>query len=325
MSRLDEMRAKLAAQKKKQDEGGGGPAIARREYPHWKINFDENVSLRFLRDADEANDFFWKKKQMYDWKFASPDTPGEQVRVIMPCRNMYDGYTGDKSCPVRKKLSAMFDTKQNDLIEAAKPYWITTSYLFSGFVRRSPYNEPAVPENPIRLFDLSKKLHEYIEGSILVADEDRKLSVDPVGEEAGLNFIIEKKRNAGGFADYSGSQWSKNPTPLSEEERLAIKQFGYVNLTEALPEKPTDEAFAIQMSMLEAALAGEPWNPEWEQYFKPMKAKKGEAFSAGAKPKLEVPPETDDGEPSAPPQISAKASDVLARIRGMSGKSASAE
>lgn len=321
-SRLDAMRAKLAEQKKRQDEGGGN-AVARREYPHWKIDFDETVSLRYLPDADETNDYFWRKKLMYDWKFASPDTPGETVRIIMPCRNMYDGYTGDKACPVRKKLSAMFDAK-GEQEEAAKPFWVTTSYLYSGFVRRSPYNEPAVPENPIRIFDLSKKLHEYIEGSILVDDPDRKLAYDPVDYENGLNFIIEKKRNAKGYADYTNSQWSKNPTPLSEEEKAAIKQWGLVNLKEELPAKPSDEAFSIQMSMLEAALANEPWNPEWEAHFKPFKNKARDGASATAKPKLDIPEDTDTGS-SEPPQISAKANDVLARIRTMSNKTASAE
>lgn len=312
-SRLEAMRAKLAEQKQKQ-ENGGGNAVARREYAHWNIDIGQSVTLRFVPDAD-PNDFFWKKKLTYDWKYPSATEPGQSVRVIMPCRNMYDGYTGDKACPVRKKLSAMFDAKGAEE-EAARPYWVKTSYLYAGFVRRSSYNEPAVPENPIRIFDLNKKLHEFIEGSILVDDPERQLPADPVDYENGINFIIEKKRN-GDFANYLPS-WSQKVTSLTDEEQAALKQYGLVSLKGELPTKPSDEAFAIQMSMLEAALAGEPWNPEWETHFKPFKVKKAEggSFSAGSKPKLDTPPENDDGDTPAP-QLSTKAQDVMARLRGL--------
>ncbi len=319
-NRLDAYRAKLAERKQQQDSG---PAVARREYPHWKIDIGQTVSLRFTPDAD-PNDFFWLKKLTYDWKFASPTVPGEIVRVIMPCRNMYDGYTGDKSCPVRKKLSAMFDAG-GDAKERARPFWINTSYLYEGFVRRSPYNEPAVPENPIRIFDLNKKLHEFIEGSLLVDDPERQLPADPVDYDNGLNFIIEKKKN-GDYAAYTPS-WSQKPTPLSEEEKLAIKQYGLVSLKSALPEKPSDEAFSIQMSMLETALAGEPWNPEWEVHFKPMKNKKSDGLSAGSKPKLDAPePDDEEGGEASAPQLSTKAQDVLSRLRTLkTGTNAAAE
>jgi len=268
LDKLSRLKARLA-EKQKNDGNSGGFDL--RYYAFWLMNVDESVTLRFIEDADESNDFFWRDKMIYDWTFADPETPGETVRIKIPCRNMYE----DKSDPVLKQLSDMFD-KGGASREAAKPLWVKKSYLYQGFVRKSLIEENEVPDNPIRVFDLSKTLHNKVLSQLLETDEDLKLpyTIQEKGvaknfTEHGHNFMVKKTKN-GEHNSYDNSCFAMRPAPLTDDELAALEQYGPFNLSDLLPKMPSDEAYELLPEMVEAVIAGEPWNPEWESHWKPF-------------------------------------------------------
>lgn len=260
--KLAALRARLQEAAPQKNSGG---SYDNKFYPFFKINTDESVTLRLISDGDDSNPWFWVEKQMYDWSFADPDNPGEKIRIMIPCKNMYE----DKSDPVLKTISEMFNAGGEDE-ERAKGLWVKKSYLFQGFVRKSPLEEENVPENPIRVFDMSKKLYQKIYKALIENDEDLRLPSHPTDETEGLNFIINKI-DSGGYANYdSQSSFSQKKTPLTDDELAALKEHGPWNLTELLPKRPSEDAYAVLPEMLEAHINDEPWNTDWEEFWKPF-------------------------------------------------------
>ena len=319
-NKLAELRAKLL--KEAERKGGGdnnnkSGSFDTRYYPFFLIDVDESCTLRFVEDADEDNPWFFKEKQMYDWTFADPDNPGETVRIKIPCRNMYR----EKSDPVLKLISEMFDAG-GETKEKARKVWVKKTYLYQGFVRKSSYEEENVPENPIRVFDISKSLHGGIYKSLIETDEELALPGVPTDDDEGLNFTIKKFKN-GDFNNYSGS-FSMKQTSLTDDERAALEQHGAYNLSELLPKEPSEEAYALLPEMLEAALEGDAWNPAWEEHWKPF-GRKGSGSSEAAAPaarKKQAPMvEELEEEAEAPaakedaPMKAKSTSDVLAKLK----------
>ncbi len=114
-------------------------------------------------------------------------------------------------------------------------HWKKPVYSYQGFVGKG-FAEEEVPENPIRIFPMNKKLHRLIYDSIFDNEED-PFDALPCGEFTeedvqailgdakvdmskfeGYNFII-KKLQQGEYADWTtGSGWSKSQYALTEEQ-----------------------------------------------------------------------------------------------------------
>jgi hypothetical protein len=320
---LEELRARL--KEKMNTQGGSNQSSGGfdlRYYPFFHINVGETATLRFIADKDESNFDFWREKAIYDWTFASPDEPGESVRIKIPCRNMYE----EKTDPVLQTLSSMYNAGGEEK-KKASALWVKRSYLYQGFVRKSNLEEEEVPENPIRVFDLSKTLHKKVLTSLLEEDEELMLPSNPIDLENGLNFLVKKTKD-GEYNSYDQSGFSMRPTPLTDDELAALEQYGPFDLKSLLPNLPSDEAYALLPEMVEAHVNGEPWNKDWEEYWKPFGSKKpteeGATRSGGTSRKKQAPmvdemeEETTSSDSSSDddaPATKTSAQDVIAKLK----------
>jgi hypothetical protein len=148
----------------------------------------------------------------------------------------------------------------------------------------------------------------------------------------GLDFRITKGAK-GGFADYSGSKWSRKETALTEAEQAAIAEHGLFDLSTFLPKKPSEAEVRVIKEMFEASVDGQSYDTErWGQYFRPagVSAPAGSSTTAAESapaPQVASTPapvassDFDDEEPAvatAPVEAKPstdKAQDILAMIR----------
>ena len=256
MDKLEALRAKL---RKKQIEGTTDNAL----YPFWKTPIGKNCTLRFLPDKDPETPFFWVEKVTFKWAFPDNENPGKMVYITMPSIETYEG---PKTCPVTKELMPIY----KDDKELCRKFWPKRAYLMQGFVRRGHFEEENPPENPIRIFTVNRELYKIIYDGIMEEDPDLKMDEFPVDFEDGRDFIVKVKKD-GEWPDYGTSQWAPNGSPLTDDELAAIEQHKLFSLKDRLPPRPSKAAFEMQLHMLNAGLNGEPWDPEWEECWKPYR------------------------------------------------------
>ena len=259
MTSLAEIRQRLQAAESNQGgkSTGGDNAI----YPHWNIEEGTSCVLRFLPDGDESNTFFWAERQMIRLPFngikGQPDAKTTMVQV--PCVEMW----GDP-CPILAEVRTWF--KDSSLEDMGKKYWKKRSYVFQGFVRENPISDDTPPENPIRRFIIAPQIFGIVKSALM----DPELEELPTDYVNGLDFRINKT-SKGQYADYSTSKWSRKETPLTEQEAAAIDTYGLFNLSEFLPNRPTEEGLRVMKEMFEASVDGEPYDPErWGAYYRPQ-------------------------------------------------------
>lgn len=290
-------------------------------FPFWKLNFGGSATLRFIPYEDEHSGGFWTEKKMLPMSFADPENPDGEVFFKAPCREMYDR---SQKCPVANIVRGLYDEVKaltdegqtraaEDLKKIASKHWINLVAYYQGFVIKPGIQEDSEPGNPIRIFPLTKKLHNQIYATLMDEEnpfdslptgefsmEDIQALIDgqlPDGEDEesfmakfyGNNFIL-KKTQQGEYANYDTSSWSRKDEPLTDEQIAAIAEHGYHDLSKKLPERPSDEAYEVLTEMMKVSVAraqGEDeglWNPEWEEAFefiKPYRPKSKGSDSEG--------------------------------------------
>lgn len=259
MATLAEIRARLNEQAQKSSgtkQGGGDNSI----YAHWNIAEGTSASLRFLPDADEANTFFWKERQMIKIPFSgiAGQDENKKVMVQVPCVEMWG-----ETCPVHATIRPWF--KDPNMEALGRTYWKKRSYVFQGFVVNSPMEEDSVPENPIRRFVISPQIFTLIKQALMDPDMEEL----PTDYMRGTDFRLNKTQK-GGYADYSTSGWARKERSLNEVELQAIATHGLFNLNDFMPKRPgIDETRAI-MEMFEASVDGQLYDPEkWSKFYRP--------------------------------------------------------
>ncbi len=318
MTSLAEIRQRLQAAESKQDgQTTSGDNVI---YPHWKMEEGGSSLLRFLPDGDDKNTFFWAERQMIRLPFngIKGQADSKNLYVQVPCVEMW----GD-SCPILAEVRTWF--KDASLEDMGRKYWKKRSYVFQGFVRENALADDTPPENPIRRFIIGPQIFNIIKSALM----DPELEELPTDLDAGLDFRINKT-SKGGYADYSTSKWSRKETPLTEEEQAAINTYGLFNLSDFLPNRPSEEGLRVMKEMFEASVDGEAYDPDrFGAYYRPagMSAPAGNsAPSAPAPASTSTPePEQTASEPDpAPAEADAepksdggtqKAEDILAMIR----------
>ena len=316
MTSLAEIRQRLQAAESKQDgqSTGGDNAI----YPHWKMEEGGSSLLRFLPDGDDKNTFFWAERQMIRLPFngIKGQADSKNLYVQVPCVEMW----GD-SCPILAEVRTWF--KDASLEDMGRKYWKKRSYVFQGFVRENALADDTPPDNPIRRFIIGPQIFNIIKSALM----DPELEELPTDLSAGLDFRINKT-SKGGYADYSTSKWSRKETPLTEEEQAAISTYGLYDLSEFLPNRPSEEGLRVMKQMFEASVDGEPYDPDrFGAYYRPvgMSAPAGTSAPAASAPEStpepaqpaaqpEPAPAEADTEPKADTGTQ-KAEDILAMIR----------
>lgn len=320
MASLAEIRQRLQAAESKQDnQSSGDNAI----YPHWKMDEGSSSSLRFLPDGDENNPYFWVERQMIRLPFngikGQPDT--KPVYVQVPCVEMW----GD-SCPILAEVRTFF--KDPSFEELGKKYWKKRSYVFQGFVRENAIANETPPDNPIRRFIIAPQIFKIVKSALM----DPELEELPTDYENGLDFRINKTTN-GQYADYSTSKWARKETPLTKDELEAINTYGLFNLSDFLPNRPSEEGLRVMKQMFEASVDGEAYDPDrFGAYYRPpgvtapggtstpaqTSAPASKPSPASEPPPRATEPEPEPAEPDTEPKPDAgnqKAEDILAMIR----------
>ena len=259
MASLQEIRQRLAASENKQGSGqstGGDNSI----YPHWSMDEGQAATLRFLPDGNTKNTFFWVERAQIRLPFngIKGEMESKQVIVPVPCMEMYS-----ETCPVLTEVRTWF--KDKSLEEMGRKYWKKRSYIFQGFVRENPIADDKAPANPIRRFIIGPQIFTTIKSALM----DPELEELPTDLMRGLDFRITKGAK-GGFADYSGSKWSRKETALTEAEQAAIAEHGLFDLSTFLPKKPSEAEVRVIKEMFEASVDGQSYDTErWGQYFRP--------------------------------------------------------
>jgi hypothetical protein len=318
MATLAEIRAKLqeAQTGPSGKTSGGDNAI----YPHWNMEEGKEATIRFLPDGDSSNTFFWAERAMIKLPFAGikGDTGSKPVQVQVPCMEMWN-----ETCPILSEVRGWF--KDKSLEDMGRRYWKKRSYIFQGYVVKSPIAEDTTPENPIRRFIIGPQIYQIIRSALM----DPELDELPTDFLKGVDFRIAKT-SKGGFADYSTSKWSRRERALTDVEQSALQTHQLFNLSDFLPKKPTDVELKVMKEMFEASVDGEPYDMDrWGQYFKPagMGQATGDPNKATTRAAAPVDEDADDtpapvasapaaaAPTAAPAGDNSRAQDILAMIR----------
>jgi hypothetical protein len=281
MATLSEIRAKLQAQDSKQNKGG---SFDNAIYPHWNTPENESSTLRYLADADESNDFFWRERQMINITFSGVKggDEGKPVTIKVPCIEMWDG----QKCPIHQEIRPWF--KDPSMEDMARKYWKKKSYLYQGLVVHSGFAEEEAPENKVRRFINSPQIHNIIKAALMDPEFGDHL---PTDYDMGVDFKIAKTKK-GQYADYTTSNWARKERSLDQAERDAIAEHGLFDLNDFMPKKPTDDDLAIMFQMFEASVDGELYDPErFADYYRPygMEAPSSGSSKRVSTPKAEAP------------------------------------
>ena len=244
----------------KKSSGSGGDNAS---YPFWNIPEGTSATLRFLPDADDSNPWFWVERQTirlpFDGIVGGEYPTSEQVTVTVPCVDMF----GD-TCPIIAMTKPWWREPAKEGL--ARLYYKKRSFITSGFVVSSPFEEKEQPENPIRRFVLGSSLLAKIKAGL--ADPD--MENHPTDYLNGCDFRIRKTKKQD-FNNYDTSEWARRSRPLTEAEHIAINQHGLFTLKEFLGARPDKDGIEMIKAMFHASLNGEPFDAEsFGRHYRPF-------------------------------------------------------
>ena len=288
---------------------------------HWKIPMNGSCVLRYIPFEDPRSEGFWTERKMIPVSFLDPKDDSKLVRFQIPCLEMYIPH-GSGYCPAlapvrdlyseAKELKNSGNKAESDRLNGiAGAHWINFTAYYQGWVVVPGYDEENIPENPIRVFPLSKQIHNVIYKSIF-DNQVEPFKVLPIGEYTvedvklaqnlpedypeddfgrlvekfnGYNFVIQrtetgeadKKKNKW---DGANTGWSRERQPLTDGQLESIEKYGLHDLRKRLPERPSDAQYEVMTEMVKVSigrLMGTDdgyWNPEWEDVgIKPYKSR----------------------------------------------------
>jgi len=269
---MNAMRALLAAEEEKNQNrgsGGSGKIGEGPVYPHWSIPVDTMAVVRFLPDGGE-NPFFWVDRTIRKIPFTAVkgvDLGNRQtVDVQVPDLEVFEKGLD----PIQKTISPWWNEGRH---EEYRTYKRRMSHIYQGFVRVHPgfvdgKGNPVdaeQPENPIRRFILSPKIHETVKAIIMNA----KVKHSPVDFDHGRDFEIHLRKQ-GQFNNYDASQWSFEEDGLTDDEIAALEKFGLESLKDFVPSRPDDAHINAIEELFQASLAGLPYDFErWGEFYRP--------------------------------------------------------
>lgn len=297
MNRIETIRANLAQRKGSYERDNS-------VFPFWNLAFNSSATLRLLPYNDPTTGNFWTEKVMVPMMFVDPDDEQKTIFYKAPCREMYVRDSQDL-CPMLVPVRALYkeaeelkntgqDTESKRLIKVAGLHWKKPTFYYQGFVIKPGFTESEdVPENPIRVFPFVKQIHKIIENSIDSKDdpfdflptgdftEDDIAALNGDIDEAELDRILKKfeghnfvvhKTKQGEYANWSvGTGWARNSKAmLTEDQIVALSEYGYHDLSVRLPDRPSEEKYSIFREMMDVSIdrllnGGDGyWNKEWE-------------------------------------------------------------
>jgi len=192
MSRLDALKAAFS---KKTTEVSSS---FKRYLPFWKMQFDEQVVVRFLPDANQDNPRLFLIENLYHELWIN----GEKKRV--PCLSMYD-----EDCPVCRKSQEYYKRDGDGSVEGKK-YYKKREYIAQVLPVSVPF-QTEDDENPIKLVSFGPQIYKRIQAAIMSGDLDE----DPSDLKQGYDFRIMKTKQ-GENASYTDSSFVRKSTAVDE-------------------------------------------------------------------------------------------------------------
>ena len=265
------------------------------------INVDEEVRIRFIHDGDTTNAFFWRAYCYHELFFrgVKGDSTKDNIYtfVQVPAFNTIV----DKLGKITRGENAMLNVpqasaytnaedpiqifaSQNNLYEQSDRTIRTISgkeislysalkrkvqYLIQGYIVKAPESlkiyEDARLLKHFRMVDqVYDIIHDHIKNEDSITMKD-----DPINNAEGVDFNF-KKTLQGQFNDYKKSYFSRAHTSLSPEALADYNQYGADHINDRIPKAPNGEEREIIKQMLEAMIAGQPYDPAWDvlKYYK---------------------------------------------------------
>lgn len=211
--------------KKKVENSGKKQQFNTDIYPHWNIDFGDEVVLRILRDSDETNEnVFYVEKCIHTLAVNGKD---RNVTCI-------EKHFGEK-CPICELSRKYYAAKDKD---NGIYYYNKKKYLLKALVIKDSLPVDAETkesaENKVKVFQLNKKLLDKI--LIQMANE---LDAAPWDLKEGYNFRIRKMKGDGGNPDYLiDSGFVRKATAIDDAIVASLEP---TNLSSLLPNNPTLE------------------------------------------------------------------------------------
>jgi hypothetical protein len=203
-------------------------------YPFWKMDFDQEATVRFLPDADPSAAHFLVEKFMHKLEIT---TGGQAQQRNIPCLSMYG-----KACPVCKAAKKFYD--EDDETNGSR-FYKKRSYLGQVIVVDSPFDYEDMEAQP-KLISLNPKIYGTIKAGIMSGDVEAL----PTDYDVGYNFRIRKTRS-GKWADYSTSAFAPRGSAVDKDFLSTLK---LNNLKDRLPKEPSLD---YVQAALTSALTGE--------------------------------------------------------------------
>jgi len=266
-------------------------------FPFWNVNYGDTTTIRLLPRIDEVSNLIWTEKHTVPMAFVDPDDDTKLLNFFAPSMRNYG-----EVCPVVRAVAELYklaeaakdagDAGEEERIRAvAGKHWVKTLYYYQGFVIDTKLDEKSPPENPVRVFPVSKKLHNKIKADIFGLDDgdegqfedlpSGEFTLDDVAALAngddvdmdlfdGYNLLL-KKAKQGEYADWTSSTaWARKKTSLTEDQINALVEYGYQDTSQKVPDCPTTEQQAVYEEMIQVSIdrllnGGEGyWDAEWE-------------------------------------------------------------
>lgn len=318
MATLEEIRQKLLSQEEKKSPKNFQQDNA--VYPFWTMEEGETAIVRFLPDGNENNDFFWEERLIIKLPFKGiKGVTDKKVIVNVPCIEMYG-----KTCPIISEIRPWW--KDNDLVNLARTYYKKKSYIFQGFVVKSPFEEEGegTGRYDLRRFIIGSQLFDIIKASLMDPDMEEL----PTDFTHGVDFKISKT-SSGQYSSYTTSNWSRKTRPLEEGELETVKA-GLWNLRDFLPKEPTEEEIEVITEMFRASVEDEEYDPaKWGQYYRPtgfsadelgLTSTSSSTTSAQSKESEAVAEEADEADDGSTEKV-----DALAKLRARAAKASDSD
>lgn len=269
-------------------------------YYYRKLDFGQSSTVRFLpiskevAMSDEVKKRFSLAKKVIRLRFDNPEVDESKVVLTIPVMQMYIGGKTENDA-ILKQVKALYDEsdrllkagqdeRAKEVRERASYHWTRGEHLAQGFVVRSGFKEDNEPENPIRVFELNKQIMNRINAVCdPKVDADRALRYWPVHGKLGTNFVITKDRS-GEWPSYNNSGFStQGPTPWTDGMKAALETYDLWPLEEFLPERPTEDEYAMLAEIVRQSIAGETtWDPDWEAHLETVKVFKTSPDGTGS-------------------------------------------
>lgn len=233
-----------------------------------KIPDNTQAAVRFTHDADDSNDLLHVEGCHLLLPFAgmigSEQDTDDFVAVRVPCFDQWKRGT----CPVLQDTKPYW--KHDHTKDFARTYYKVRTYFYTGFVVSTPSPEPSVPENPIRVFPISKQLHDRIQSGLLNAE----FEMSPADPEEGRDFrIIKSKR--GEFPNYDQSLFSARSRAWTEAEHEAVDKYGLVEMSTLLGTEPSAEVREQVWQMYQDSIALKPFDAKKYPDFRAWPSRRG--------------------------------------------------